>query len=179
MFAAALALSAAPSGGASPNAATTYRCNQVWGSFYIQLIGDRDWGWNLGGLGAVGAPTKKSMIIVHSLGGPKEQQGLNAYSWSTATRTRASSRCTTLTRALKAPSLAGLGPATRVKDGWAFGRKFACVERGALLITASSASGGTRVVVRLQRSGRVLAVGEVAKGGGWIRGSIRCESREK
>jgi hypothetical protein len=178
-IAAALALSVVPTGGAAPTAATTYKCNQVWASFYIQLIGDRDWGWNLGGLGHVGAPTKKSMIIVHSLGGPKEQQGLNAYSWSTATRSRASSRCTTLRKALKAPSLTGLGPVTRVKDGWAFGRKFACAEPGALLITTSPVPGGTKVVVRLQRSGRVLAVGEVAKGGGWIRGSTRCDSREK
>ena len=178
-IAAALALaSAAASSPTAQSASTTYGCTQVWSFFNIQLIGDRKWGWNLDNLGFVGAPIKKSIIVVHSLGGPVTQQGINTYSWSTETRTRASSRCTTLKRTLKPPSLKGLGPVTRVKDGWAFGRKFACAEPGELLITTSRVPGGTRVVVRAQ-SGRVLAVGELRDGGGWIRGSTRCDSREK
>ena len=79
----------------------------------------------------------------------------------------------------KAPSLAGLGPVTRTKDGWAFGRKFGCLETGRVLITLTEGAGKARVVVRLQKSGKVMAVGELSNGGGWIRGSKTCEAKEK
>src|SRR5262245_54042949 len=108
----------------------TYSCAQVWGSFNVQLVGDRDWGWNLGALGSVGAPRKKSIIVVWSLGGYAAQQGLNVYSWATGTRSRASGRCKAVKHTARQPSLVGLGPVTRVKDGWAFGRKFGCLEQG-------------------------------------------------
>ena len=124
-------------GNATSSATTTYTCKQVWGSFNVQLIGDRDWGWNLGALGSVGAPRKKSIIVVWSLGGFAAQQGLNVYGWATGTSSRPSSRCTVIKRSLKEPSLAGLGPITRVKDGWAFGRKFGCLETGPLLISTT------------------------------------------
>jgi hypothetical protein len=68
---------------------------------------------------------------------------------------------------------------TRVKDGWAFGRKFGCLEKGRLLITTTQRGSKTEIVVRMQASGRVIAAGELAKGGGWIRGSKTCEAKEK
>jgi hypothetical protein len=179
LLAIAVALAAvgiAPAATAQPT--TTYACQQVWSGFNVQLIGDREWGWNLEGLGSLGVPRDKAVIAVWSMGG-KLPGGLNAYSWSTAARTRPSPTCRALKTQPKPPSLSGLGPTIRVKDGWAFGRKFACFEQGALLITTTQAGGTTRVVVRLQRSGRVMAVAEVGNGGGWIRGSTRCESREK
>ena len=140
LLAAAVAAAALPVavGNATSAATTTYTCKQVWGSFNVQLIGDRDWGWNLGALGSVGAPKKKSIIVVWSLGGLPAQQGLNIYGWATGTKARPSSRCTVIKRTLKEPSLGGLGPVTRVKDGWAFGRKFGCLETGPLLITTRS-----------------------------------------
>ena len=82
-------------------------------------------------------------------------------------------------RTLKEPSLAGLGPVTRVKDGWAFGRKFGCLETGPLLISTTQQGARTKVVVRLAKSGRAMAVGEVGGGTGWIRGSKTCEAKEK
>ena len=166
-------------GNAKSTASTTYTCKQVWGSFNVQLIGDRDWGWNLGALGSVGAPKKKAMIVVWSLGGFAAQQGLNVYGWATGTKSRPSSRCTVVKRTLKEPSLAGLGPITRVKDGWAFGRKFGCLETGPLLISTTQQGSRTKVVVRLAKNGRAMAVGQVGGGGGWIRGSKTCEAKEK
>jgi hypothetical protein len=166
-------------GNATSSATTAYTCEQVWGSFNVQLIGDRDWGWNLGALGSVGAPRKKSVIVVWSLGGLPAQQGLNIYGWATGTKARPSSRCTVIKRTLKEPSLAGLGPVTRVKDGWAFGRKFGCLETGPLLISTTQQGFRTKVVVRLAKSGRAMAVGEVGGGAGWIRGSKSCEAKEK
>jgi hypothetical protein len=164
--------------GAASTATTTYSCQQLWSGFNIQLIGDHEWGWNLGALATLGVPKKKTVIAVWSLGA-KVPGGVNAYSWSTAARTRPSPKCKLLKAQLKAPSLSGLSPLVRTKDGWAFGRKFACFEQGPLLITTTQTVGTTRVVVRLQRNGRVMAVAEVAKGGGWIRGSTRCQSKEK
>lgn len=181
LLAAAVAAVALPvaAGNATPAATTTYSCAQVWGSFNVQLVGDRDWGWNLGALGSVGAPKKKAIIVVWSLGGFAAQQGLNVYSWATGTRSRSSGRCNAVKPSLKQPSLAGLGPVTRVKDGWAFGRKFGCLDKGRILITTTQGSGKTKVVVRMQASGEVIAVGELGKGGGWIRGSKSCEAKEK
>jgi hypothetical protein len=166
-------------GDAKSTATATYSCKQVWSSFNIQLVGDRDWGWNLGALGSVGAPRKKAIIVVWSLGGHRAQQGQNFYSWTTSTRSRSSDRCRTVKQSPKEPTLAGLGPATKVKDGWAFGRKFGCLDSGSLLITTTQGSGKARVVVRMQASGKVMAVGELANGGGWIRGAKTCEAKEK
>jgi hypothetical protein len=164
---------------AAPQATETVSCAQVWSSFNVQLIGDRDWGWNLGALGSVGAPKKKSILVVWSLGGNAAQNGLNVYSWTTATRARPSPRCTAVKTPSNTPPLAGLGPSTRVKDGWAFGRKFSCLHAGRLLITTTQGGGKARLVVRMQATGKVIAVGELAGGGGWIRGSKSCEAKEK
>jgi hypothetical protein len=181
LLAVAVAAVALPVGAvnATSTATTTYSCAQVWGSFNVQLVGDRDWGWNLGALGSVGAPKKKSIIVVWSLGGYAAQQGLNVYSWATGTRSRPSGRCKAIKPTPKQPSLAGLGPVTRVKDGWAFGRKFNCLDKGKILITTAQSSGKAKVVVRMQASGEVIAVGELGRGGGWIRGSKSCEAKEK
>jgi hypothetical protein len=165
-------------GHATPAATTTYSCAQVWGSFNIQLVGNRDWGWNLGGLGNVGVPKERAVIVVWSLGG-KLPGGLNVYGWTTAKLSRPSPKCSVVNAQPKEPSLSGLGPVTKVKDGWAFGRKFGCLETGKVLITLTEGAGRARVVVRLQKSGRVMAVGELANGGGWIRGSKTCEAKEK
>ena len=69
-------------GNATTAATTTYSCAQVWGSFNVQLVGDRDWGWNLGGLGNVGVPKERAVIVVWSLGG-RLPGGLNVYGWAT------------------------------------------------------------------------------------------------
>jgi hypothetical protein len=163
---------------AAPQATETVSCAQVWSSFNVQLVGDRDWGWNLGGLGNVGAPKERAVIVVWSLGG-KLPGGINVYGWTTAKRGRPSPKCAVVKAQLKQPSLAGLGPVTKVRDGWAFGRKFGCLESGRVLITTTRSGGKARVVVRMQASGRVIAVGELGAGGGWIRGSKTCEEKEK
>lgn len=163
---------------AAPQATETVSCAQVWSSFNVQLVGDRDWGWNLGGLGNVGVPKERAVIVVWSLGG-KLPGGINVYGWTTSKRERPSPKCAVVNAQLKQPSLAGLGPVTKVKDGWAFGRKFGCLEAGRVLITTTRSAGKARVVVRMQASGRVIAVGELGAGGGWIRGSKTCEAKEK
>ena len=163
---------------AAPPATRTVSCAQVWSSFNVQLVGDRDWGWNLGGLGNVGVPKERAVIVVWSLGG-KLPGGINVYGWATAKRDRPSPKCSVVKARLRRPSLAGLGPVTRVQDGWAFGRKFGCLDGGRVLITITQSGTKARVAVRMQRSGKVIAVGEVGDGGGWIRGSKSCEAKEK
>jgi hypothetical protein len=165
-------------GSATSQATTTVSCQQVWTGFNVQLIGDRDWGWNLSGLGNVGVPKERAIVVVWSLGG-KLLGGTNVYSWASATRSRPSPKCSVVRAQLKAPVLSGLGPITRVKDGWAFGRKFGCLDSGRVLITTTQDGGRARVVVRMQTSGKIIAVGELGGGGGWIRGSKTCEAKEK
>ena len=103
------------------------------------------------------------MIVVWSLGG-KLPGGLNVYGWTTAKLSRPSPQCKVVQTQPKEPSLAGLGPVTRTKDGWAFGRKFGCLETGRVLITLTEGAGKARMVVRLQKSGRVMAVGSRRRG---------------
>jgi len=165
-------------GSAASTATTTYSCKQVWSSFNVQLVGNRDWGWNLDGLGNVGVPKERAVIVVWSLGG-KLPGGINVYGWTTAKRSRPSPTCSVVKAQLRQPSLSGLGPVTRVKDGWAFGRKFGCLETGPVLISLTQEGRKASVVIRLQRSGRVIAVGGLGSGGGWIRGSKTCEAKEK
>lgn len=168
----------AGAGVAASTATTTVSCPQVWTGFNVQLIGDRDWGWNLSALGSVGAPKKRSLIVVWSLGGPL-RGGLLPHGWASATRSRASQRCRPVTAKLEPASLRGLGPTYRTKDGWAYGRKFSCLDRGRLLITTARSASKTRVVVRMQSSGKTIAVGELSGRSGWIRGSTSCDDREK
>jgi hypothetical protein len=178
LAAALLVLLGAASASAAPQATETVSCGQVWTGFNVQLIGNRDWGWNLDGLGNVGAPKERALIAVWSLGGVLPG-GINVYDWATAKRSRPSPKCTVVKARLKPASLSDLGPITRVKDGWAFGRKFSCLDSGRVLITTTQGGGKARVVVRMQASGRVIAVGELAGGGGWIRGSRTCQAKEK
>ena len=166
-------------GNATPSATTTYSCAQVWGSFNVQLVGDRDWGWNLGGLGNVGVPKERAVIVVWSLGG-KLPGGLNVYGWTTAKLSRPSPQVLGREDAAEG-ALAGRprpGHASRRTAGRSAGSS-AASRPGACSSRSPRAAGKARVVVRLQKSGRVLAVGELANGGGWIRGSKTCEAKEK
>jgi hypothetical protein len=172
----ALVMLGAAAVSAAPQRSETRSCRQVWTGFNIQLVGDRDWGWRLPPLRSLGAPKKKSTIAVWSLGGNAAQHGINVYEWATATRSRPSPRCAVVKARLAAPRLKGLGPVTRVKDGWKLGRRFLCLDEGRILVTTTQMKSKTQVVVRMQRSGKVLAVGELGNGSGWIRGSKTCES---
>ena len=85
------------------------------------------------------------MIVVWSLGGKlPAQQGLNVYGWATARTLAPVSQVRGVEAKLKEPSWSGLGPVTRVKDGWAFGRKFGCLETGRLLISRRRSREGAR-----------------------------------
>jgi hypothetical protein len=72
-----------------------------------------------------------------------------------------------------------LVPAVRVRDGLFTGRKLACVRSGRYLVEVRDIAGGKRLVVRMQRGGEVLAVGETQRGGAWLRGSKRCTATER
>jgi hypothetical protein len=156
--------------------ATTRSCTQAWSTFNVQIVGDRDWGWRLGAMEAF--PDKKALLIVHSLGA-KTFGGLNVYAWTSDSRSRFSQKCSPVEAKLKPPDVSALGPPVRVKDGWLFGRKFACLQKGRVLITVEQGSGKGRLTVRMQKSGETIAVGEVGAGGGWLRGSKTCDSREQ
>ena len=67
----------------------------------------------------------------------------------------------------------------RVKDGWFFGRKYKCLQPGRFVVEIRDIAGGKRVTVRVQRTGRLLAVGEVKAGGGWLRGAKSCGDYER
>jgi len=66
-----------------------------------------------------------------------------------------------------------------VEDGWYFGRKFTCLQTGRFVVEIRDITGGKRLSVRVQKTGKLLAVGEVKAGGGWLRGSTSCRDSDR
>lgn len=164
----ASALVAAGAGSSAPTApaaAQSRVCTPADVAFHIQL----------GGYRAI--PADVTVIAVWSKGGPVETDGIAAYGWATRNRSAFYSGCR--------PGLAagridgGLRPAVRVRDGWFAGRKFTCSGTGKIVVAVSDIAGGKRVTVRVQRTGKLLALGEIVQGGGWLRGSKSCQPSEK
>lgn len=168
----------ATGGQGAVQAVTVRSCAPVNPWVAIQLMGDRD-GVSFGRFRSAPFPPKTAAIAVWSLGGPASAGGTAIHGWITAAKGGFSARCTTIRTALKPPALSGLGPVTRVKDGWFTGRKHNCDWRGRILVEERTIPGGNRIVVRTQKGGSVLAVGEVTRAGGWLRGSKRCISAER
>ena len=144
-------------------------------ALHIQILGDRTWGWRLGRY--TGIPVKRTVIAVWSDGGPASTFGVASYGWAISTRSALSTSCSP-GRAAAQPS-GGLRAAVRVKDGWFYGRKYKCLRPGRFVIEVRDITGGKRVTVRVQRTGKLLAVGEVRAGGGWLRGAKSCEESER
>jgi hypothetical protein len=170
----AAALLAASAGSSAP-IAETRACAPREIAVNIQILGDRTWGWKLGRYTAI--PAKVTTIAVWSSGGPAATYGVAAYGWVTRTRASFSSSCT-LGRAQGQPT-GKLSAPVRVKDGWYFGRKFTCLETGRFVVEIRNVAGGKRLTVRVQRTGKLLAVGEVKAGGGWLRGSPSCRDSSR
>lgn len=165
-------------GHSAPQGVTVRSCAPINPWLAIQLTGDRD-GVSFGRFRSAPFPGKTAVIAVWSLGGPTSDAGTAIHGWITAAKGGISARCSTVRTVPKPPALSGLGPVTRVKDGWFTGRKHNCEWRGRVLIEERSIPGGNRIVVRAQKGGSVLAVGEVTKAGGWLRASKRCISAER
>ena len=142
---------------------------------HIQILGDRTWGWKLGRYRAI--PEHVTTIAVWSSGGPVETQGVAAYGWATRTRSAFFAECAS-GQAARQPA-GNLRPAVRVKDGWFAGRKFTCLDTGRIVVAISDTRTGKRVTVRVQKTGKLLALGEITTGGGWLRGSVSCRESEK
>lgn len=171
----AAALVAAGAGSSAPSAAQARVCTPLEIAVHIQILGNRTWGWQLGRYDAI--PAKVTMIAVWSKGGPVETDGLAAYGWATRSRSSFFPRCGPGRAARQVDG--GLRPVVRVKDGWFAGRKFTCLQTGKIVVAVSDVAGGKRVTVRVQRTGKLLALGEIRAGGGWLRGSKSCESSAK
>ena len=174
----ASALVAAGAASSAPTALATAQsrvCTPADVAFHIQLLGDRTWGWLLGGYRAI--PAHVTTIAVWSKGGPVATDGIAAYGWATRTRSAFYPGCRPGQAAARIDG--GLRPAVRVKDGWFAGRKFTCSGTGKIVVAVSDIAGGKRVTVRVQRTGKLLALGEIEQGGGWLRGSKSCLPSEK
>jgi hypothetical protein len=174
----ATALVAAGAGSSAPSApaaAAARVCKPKEVAVNIQILGDRTWGWVIGRYRAI--PERVTTIVVWSKGGPAETQGVAAYGWATRTRSAFFAECAP-GRAARQPA-GNLGTAVRVKDGWFAGRKYTCIETGRIVVAISDTRSGKRVTVRVQKTGKLLALGEITKGGGWLRGSKSCRESEK
>ena len=178
-FVSAGALVAVAGGTSAPTAVEARSCVQRASFFNVEILGDKDatrWtAMNARPLAAV--PDQKTVAVVWSLGGPVATSGMAVYAWSTDRHSRFAFQCTR-SRAARKHSTRGLRAPVRVKDGWNLTRRFACLHRGRLLVAVRDvAGGGKRMTVRMERTGEVIAVAEVKRGGGSLRGSARCDER--
>jgi hypothetical protein len=172
------ALWAAAGGGAAPAAVDARSCAQRSSFFNVQILGDKDavrW-TSLSIRPLASVPKGKTVAVVWSLGGPRSTNGMAVYGWMTDTQSRFAFHCSRV-RAAQKTSSRGLRAPGRVKDGWHYGLRFACLQRGNFVVEVRDLSGGQRMTVRMQRSGEVIAIAEAKPGGGWIRASKRCEER--
>jgi hypothetical protein len=151
-------------------------CPQVAPAFRVEILGNRDRAtyWLREASKSAGIPDGRTVVVVWSLGGPLSSNGVALHSWTTVPRARFSLRCARAAPTKTPPKTTGLGPKVKVKDGWNYGWKLNCQERGRIVVEVRDLPGGRRVTVRMQARGRVIAVAEVKNGGGWLRGSKRC-----
>jgi hypothetical protein len=171
----ATALAAAAAAPSSPSAVLSRACTPQDATLFISILGNRAYGWRLEEYKAI--PAKVSTILVWSMGGPPQTDGVAAYGWAQRSRAAFSGSCAT-GRAFSSPA-GSLRAPVKVKDGWFFGRKYRCYGAGRFVVSMQSIPGGKRVTVRVQKSGKLLAVGEIKGTSGWLRGSKSCDESER
>lgn len=173
---AAAAAALAPAGGSAPSEVVTRSCAQAQGWFYIQIVGDVGWAWRLTETSVL--PRRTSVVAVWNDDGPVRDSGVGVLGAISKSGRRFASKCRPARR--PAAKTAPLRPAIRVKDGWYYGRKYTCLQQGRVVLEARDlAGGGRRLTVRMQRTGALLAVGEVRGGSAWLRASRSCSEHER
>jgi hypothetical protein len=173
LFVGAVALASLADGEAAPAQVEARSCVQRAVALNIQILGDRDADFRVhNGSRFHPFPDRKTLIAVWSLGGPVGSGGIAFYGWVARSRARLSSLCSEV-HPRPETATAALRRAARVKDGWFAGTRFVCEVRGRFRVQVRSRASGRRITV-LERSGAVVAIGEVRRGGGWLRGSKRC-----
>jgi hypothetical protein len=173
VFVGAVALGSVGEAGAAPAEVEARSCVLRAVALNIQIVGDRDAYFRLhNGSRFHPFPDRKTLIAVWSLGGPVQSGGVAFYGWIARSRARLSSLCSDV-RPRPETATTGLRRAVRVKDGWFAGTRFVCQVRGRFRVQIRDRASGRRITV-LARTGEVLAVGEVTRGGGWLRGWKRC-----
>jgi hypothetical protein len=173
LFVGAVALASLADGKAAPAQVEARSCVQRAVALNVQILGDRDADFRVhNGSRFHPFPDRRTLIAVWSLGGPVGSGGIAFYGWIARSRARLSSLCSDV-RPRPESATAGLRRAARVKDGWFAGTRFVCQVRGRFRVQVRSRPSGRRIIV-VARTGAVVAVGEVSRGGGWLRGSKRC-----
>ena len=171
----ATALAATATAPSSPSGVVSRACTPQDSTLYIQILGNRTWGFGLEDYTAI--PAKRTTIVVWSKGGPTATDGVAAYGWTQLNRAAFSGGCAT-GRAF-ASRAGSLRAPVAVKDGWFFGRKYRCFDPGRFVVEVRTIPGGKRVTVRVQKTGKLLAIGEIKGRGGWLRGAKSCADSER
>jgi hypothetical protein len=174
----ATALVVAGGGVSAPTAVATYSCDQTGSHFSVHLAGDKDSNFWLSIHRDVFAaiPREKAMFAVWSFG--RQGSGPVLYGWAADGRSKVSPRRCRARSVLPTPAGA-LEPRLRVKSGWALGGRYECAQRGRVVIRVETTRRHVRVSVWMLRTRELIAVAEIAPGGGWIRPSKRCFERPR
>jgi hypothetical protein len=170
------ALAAASSGASTPDAIHTRSCSQAGSYFNVQIAGNID-GTYVGRANEelfARIPRGQAMVAVWTFGSQENIDG-DLYGWAAGSRADIAQRCRSL--GVRAPSRGALRPALRVKDGWAYGRRYKCDRRGRIAIQTQDLAGGVRLTVWMEKSRELIAVAEIGRGIASVRASKRCDER--
>ena len=173
----AVALVAAEGAGTSPAVAAARSCAQKAAFFNVHILGDRNGDYLFNFHAArLGIPDREAFVAVWSYGGPASTGGLALYAWDTRTRTHLSTLCSAA-RPSRTATRGSLRAPVSVKNGWNYGRRFACLQPGRFRVEVHEFAARKRVTLRMERTGELIATAEVTAKGASLRGSTRCDAR--
>jgi hypothetical protein len=174
--AAALALAGSPA--SAPTAVTTVACAQAGSFFNVQITG------KVGGT-SVGTfyeeafrpvPQNETVVALWSYGS-QSTRGVVLYGWLASGRTSAFTRCRP--RAARPPAARGLRAPIKVRNGWAYTKRYDCRQRGPIVVRTDVRGATSRLTVWMERGRELVAAAEIRDGSGWLRASKRCFERDR
>lgn len=162
----------------APTAVTTVACAQAGSFFNVQLAGKVAGTFTGVYYETMFArvPRQESIVTVWTLGS-EGTGGPFLYGWATSGRSSLSSRCRS--RAARPPAKGRLRAPLRVRDGWAFGKRYDCRQRGSIVLRTDVGGATTRLTLWMERSRELVAIAEIRKDSGWLRASKRCLERDR
>jgi hypothetical protein len=158
---------------------TTRSCAQLGGFFSVQLAGNKQGSYWLEAKSARFArvPAQRTVVAVWSFA-PQAADGIAVYGWITDSQQRLSPSCRAAGAEPKRPVGGTLRARARTKDGWGFGQRYECQQRGRFLVEVQQLRRGKRMTVWMEETRELIAIAEVSGGSGWLRASKRCSERD-
>jgi hypothetical protein len=170
------ALVAAPSPASAPAVVTSVSCGQLGSFFSVNFNGNiRGTYWALQHRIFDPIPQGRTNVALWSFGSQATMSSV-MYAWATSGKSQLSKRCRR--SGARAPAPGNLRPRLRVEDGWAYGRRYECRQRGRIVVRVDTRGATSRLSAWMEKSRELVATAEIGARSGWVRVSKRCLERD-